>query len=146
MESCVAQQPVSGPFRHVIRPLSLRKETTGPLDAQIASDSKSQRFESPRRSWKSGHQQHLGPENQDSQHMLNQPRGRVGHLGCERVAKWNCGSCCSGLYRLWWLSILFEKRGAEVGHLPGGFECECHQMASSKIMQTWRKSGCGRRA
>ena len=24
--------------------------------------------------WKVGHQQHPGPENQDSQHMLNQPR------------------------------------------------------------------------
>ena len=31
--------------------------------------------EAPRRMWKLGQEQHLGPENQDSQHMLHQPRG-----------------------------------------------------------------------
>ena len=31
--------------------------------------------EAPRRRWKPGQEQHPGPENQDSQHMLNQPRG-----------------------------------------------------------------------
>ena len=31
--------------------------------------------EAPRRRWNPGHEQHPGPENQDSQHMLNQPRG-----------------------------------------------------------------------
>ena len=31
--------------------------------------------EVPRRSWELWHQQHWGPENQDSQHKLNQPRG-----------------------------------------------------------------------
>ena len=30
--------------------------------------------EAPRRRWKPGPEQHPGPENQDSQHMLNQPR------------------------------------------------------------------------
>ena len=29
----------------------------------------------PRRSWKRGQKQHPGPENQDSQHKANQPRG-----------------------------------------------------------------------
>ena len=31
--------------------------------------------EAPRRRWKPGQEQHPGPENQDSQHMLKQPRG-----------------------------------------------------------------------
>ena len=31
----------------------------------------------PGQSWKPRHQQHPGPENQDSQHMLNQPRGSL---------------------------------------------------------------------
>ena len=31
--------------------------------------------EAPRRRWKPGLQQHAGPENQDSQHMPNRPRG-----------------------------------------------------------------------
>ena len=30
--------------------------------------------EAPRRSWKLGHQQHPGPEDQESQHKLNEPR------------------------------------------------------------------------
>ena len=40
-----------------------------------ANASSGARSEAPRRSWEPGPQQHLGPENQDSQHMLNQPRG-----------------------------------------------------------------------
>ena len=31
--------------------------------------------EAPRPRWKPGHEQNAGPENQDSQHMLEQPRG-----------------------------------------------------------------------
>ena len=31
--------------------------------------------EALRRRWKPGQEQRTGPENQDSQHMLNQPRG-----------------------------------------------------------------------
>ena len=31
--------------------------------------------EAPRRRWKPGQEQKPGPENQDSQHMLEQPRG-----------------------------------------------------------------------
>ena len=31
--------------------------------------------EAPRRRWKPGQEQHPGPQNQDSQHMVNQPRG-----------------------------------------------------------------------
>ena len=31
--------------------------------------------EAPRRRWKPGQEQHPGPQNQDSQHMLDQPRG-----------------------------------------------------------------------
>ena len=31
--------------------------------------------EAPRPRWKPGHEQNPGPENQDSQHMLEQPRG-----------------------------------------------------------------------
>ena len=31
--------------------------------------------EAPRRRWKPGQEQHPEPQNQDSQHMLNQPRG-----------------------------------------------------------------------
>ena len=31
--------------------------------------------EAPRRRWKPGQEQHPGPKNQDSQHMLEQPRG-----------------------------------------------------------------------
>ena len=31
--------------------------------------------EGPRRRWKPGQEQNSGPENQDSQHMLEQPRG-----------------------------------------------------------------------
>ena len=31
--------------------------------------------EAPRRSWRPGQEEHPGPENQDNQHRLNQPRG-----------------------------------------------------------------------
>ena len=37
--------------------------------------------EAPRRWWKLGQQQPPGPENQDSQHMLNQPRGSFPEFG-----------------------------------------------------------------
>ena len=38
--------------------------------------------EAPRGRWKPGPEQHPGPENQDSQHMLNQPRGSFPEKGC----------------------------------------------------------------
>ena len=37
--------------------------------------SSGEQSEAPRRRWKPGQEQHTEPENQDSQHMLNQPRG-----------------------------------------------------------------------
>ena len=40
-----------------------------------ANASSGGQFGAPGRSWKPGHQQHPGPKNQDSQRMLNQPRG-----------------------------------------------------------------------
>ena len=43
-------------------------------DDEAKSDSSEAQSVAPRWSWKPRHQQHLGPENQDSQHMLNQPR------------------------------------------------------------------------
>ena len=36
-----------------------------------------QQSEAPRPRWKLGQEQNPGPENQDSQHMLEQPRGYV---------------------------------------------------------------------
>ena len=51
--------------------------------------------EAPTPRWKPGQQQNPGPENQDSQHMLEQPRGYFPEtrgqiqsaLGCARVAR-----------------------------------------------------------
>ena len=52
--------------------------------------------EVPRRRWKPGQEQHQGPQNQDSQHMLNQPKGSHPERSlqlepsastCQRIAK-----------------------------------------------------------
>ena len=66
-----------------------------------------------RRSRKSGHQQHLGPENQDSQHMLNQPRGSFPDVG---------GRGCLNLRLVPCKPILFEFWGWQF-HPLSGVEC-----------------------
>ena len=44
----------------------------GPVKQNASPEAQS---EAPRRVWKPGQGQHPGPENQDNQHMLEQPRG-----------------------------------------------------------------------
>ena len=45
---------------------------TGPMEQSASPGEES---EAPRRRWNPGQEQRPGPENRDSQHMLNQPRG-----------------------------------------------------------------------
>ena len=45
------------------------------INADRSMRHKFEKRKRPRRNWKPGHQQHLGPENQGSQHKLNQPKG-----------------------------------------------------------------------
>ena len=51
--------------------------------------------EAPRPRWKPGQEQHPGPENQDSQHMLEQPRGSFLDLSSEtpRQLKFESAKC-----------------------------------------------------
>ena len=46
-----------------------------------ANASSGAQSEALRQTWNPGREQHLGPENQDSQHKLNQPRGSGGPKG-----------------------------------------------------------------
>ena len=58
-------------------PLQMSK---GPLSKMLAQGN-------PRRRWKPGLEQHPEPENQDSQHMLNEPRGSCPEtLNCACIA------------------------------------------------------------
>ena len=63
--------------------------------------------EAQRRRWKPGQEQHAGPENQDSQHMPNQPRGSFPEYH---------QSCAQPGFRA-------EKKGAISGHLLFIFLC-----------------------
>ena len=52
--------------------------------------------EAPRRRRKPGQKQHPGPENQDSQHMLDQPRGSFSEKNISAVEVWRCASLAGG--------------------------------------------------
>ena len=54
--------------------------------------------EALRRRWKPEQEQHQGPENQDSQHMLAQPRGSLPEISATIVSNGRC-STPSALYR-----------------------------------------------
>ena len=57
--------------------------------------------------WKAGQQQNLGPENQDSQHMLNQPRGSFPEKG---------SSLSSENEDTWAMTFCANKTKTEVRH------------------------------
>ena len=57
----------------------IQANVQGPLKKMLAQGAES---EAPRRRWRPGQEQHLRQENQDSLHMLNQPRGSF--LECVR--------------------------------------------------------------
>ena len=59
-----------------VRPVFAREQIQANVQGPMKQNpSRGEQSEAPRRRWKPGQQQHPGPENQDSQHMLNQPRG-----------------------------------------------------------------------
>ena len=55
----------------------IKANVQGPMKQNARSGARS---EAPRRRWRPGQEQHSGQENQDSQHMLNQPRGSSADL------------------------------------------------------------------
>ena len=81
MPPCVAKTCAERPvFAQLVGELWAADPSKRPR-AHEAKASSGAQSEAPRRSWKSGHQQHVGPENRDSQHMLNQPRVVSGLFG-----------------------------------------------------------------
>ena len=61
-------------FTHVVGELQAADPSSCPGGIKQNANSGEQ-SEAPRRSWKPGPEQRPGPENEDSQHMLNQPKG-----------------------------------------------------------------------
>ena len=62
-------------FARVVRELRQqipKPNVQGPMKQNASPGEQS---EAPRPRWKPGQEQHPGPKNQDSQHILNQPRG-----------------------------------------------------------------------
>ena len=57
----------------------------GPVEQNASSGEQS---EAPRPRWKPGQEQNPKPENQDSQHMLEQPRGYLPDCSSPANARW----------------------------------------------------------
>ena len=100
----------------------------GAAGSRSSKCSPGKQSEAPRRRGKPGQEQHPGPENQDSQHMLNQPKGSFSEsiiLGPQRTPPEICLCLGSFLYfeapnmkHLWGQGFL----GKGWGDLGRGFQ------------------------